>query len=106
MHSDTVAPPIYLESGCDIRTVQELSAQADVSTTMIHTHVLNRGGKGVRSPLDLWEPGAGFCRQRPSPGTISNCRYCGTPIFLAFLRCWAHRGRLVLRAPMDRFEFR
>lgn len=40
------------DSGYDIRTVQELLGHSDVSTTMMYAHVLNKGGRGVGSPLD------------------------------------------------------
>jgi integron integrase len=64
VHSAGIAKPVschtfrhsfathLLQSGYDIRTVQELLGHKDVATTMIYTHVLNRGGRGVVSPLD------------------------------------------------------
>ena len=50
-YSDSFATRLLM-GGYDIRTVQELLGHKNVKTTMIYTHVLNRGGRGVQSPLD------------------------------------------------------
>jgi integron integrase len=57
-----------LEDGSDIRTVQELLGHKDVKTTMVYTHVLNRGGRGVRSPMDRLPAKAGEAEGGPQRG--------------------------------------
>ena len=65
-----------LERGYDIRTVQELLGHSDVSTTMLSTHVMNKGARAVKSPLDCVEqPQASYSESRACNLEIANCGF-------------------------------
>jgi hypothetical protein len=69
-----------LEEGYDIRTIRGLLGHRDVKTTMIYTHVLNRGGRGVRSPANLlWSKG-GVAAPPDLLRLTSQSNYPGSPL--------------------------
>jgi hypothetical protein len=66
-----------LESGYDIRTVQELLGHKDVRTTMVYTHVLNQDPKGVRSPMDEVPAGSYGAEYKTPPVQSKNTQGIG-----------------------------